>query len=195
MLQRFDGAVGLDALGDEAAGCGDFRVDLWHGVGGAGGHAGVGGDLTEAGAVLTGLDDELVPLVGQLVGDLADGHAFKTFGAQAGEFLQAAQLADGEAFAQPAAHALGLARGHAQFRQVAGDALRRRGAGAQQQRGQQRPRDGRGASHRHDDQEINHVPDTLDQEIWPEIEKALDNSETIKKEYIFSANTFASKFF
>ena len=31
---------------------------------------------------------------------------------------------------------------------------------------------------------INKVPDTLDQEIWPEIEKALDNSETIKKEYI-----------
>ena len=31
---------------------------------------------------------------------------------------------------------------------------------------------------------INRVPDTLDQEIWPEIEKALDNSETIKKEYI-----------
>jgi hypothetical protein len=30
MLQRFDGAVGLDALGDEAAGCGDFGVDLWH---------------------------------------------------------------------------------------------------------------------------------------------------------------------
>lgn len=43
MLQRLDGAVGLDALGDEAAGCGDFGVDLWHGVGGAGGHAGVGG--------------------------------------------------------------------------------------------------------------------------------------------------------
>ena len=31
---------------------------------------------------------------------------------------------------------------------------------------------------------INKVPDTLDQEIWPEIEKALDYSETIKKEYI-----------
>ena len=43
MFQRFDGAVGLDALGDEAAGCGDFGVDLWHGVGGAGDHAGVGG--------------------------------------------------------------------------------------------------------------------------------------------------------
>ena len=27
------------------------------------------------------------------------------------------------------------------------------------------------------------MPDTLDQEIWPEIEKFLDNSETIKKEY------------
>ena len=33
-------------------------------------------------------------------------------------------------------------------------------------------------------QEINKVPDTLDQEIWPEIEKSLDNSETIKKEFI-----------
>lgn len=42
MFQRFDGAVGVDALSDEAAGCGDFCVDLWHGVGGAGGHAGVG---------------------------------------------------------------------------------------------------------------------------------------------------------
>jgi len=31
---------------------------------------------------------------------------------------------------------------------------------------------------------INKVPDTLDQEIWPEIEKALDNSETINKEYV-----------
>ena len=31
---------------------------------------------------------------------------------------------------------------------------------------------------------INKVPDTLDQEIWPEIEKALDNPKTIKKEYI-----------
>ena len=28
-----------------------------------------------------------------------------------------------------------------------------------------------------ENQEINYVPDTLDQEIWPEIEKALDNSE------------------
>ena len=43
MLQRLDRAVGVDALGDEAAGCGDFGVDLWHGVGGAGDHAGVGG--------------------------------------------------------------------------------------------------------------------------------------------------------
>jgi len=33
-------------------------------------------------------------------------------------------------------------------------------------------------------QEINKVPDTLDQEIWPEVEKSLDNSETIKKEFI-----------
>jgi len=33
-------------------------------------------------------------------------------------------------------------------------------------------------------QEINKVPDTLDQDIWPEIEKFLDNSETIKKEFI-----------
>ncbi|MDC0429814.1 glutamate synthase large subunit, partial [Candidatus Pelagibacter sp.] len=31
---------------------------------------------------------------------------------------------------------------------------------------------------------INKVPDTLDQEIWPEIEKALDNSKKIEKEYI-----------
>ena len=31
---------------------------------------------------------------------------------------------------------------------------------------------------------INSVPDTLDQEIWPEIEKALDNSEKIEKEYL-----------
>ena len=29
--------------------------------------------------------------------------------------------------------------------------------------------------------QLTKVPDTLDQEIWPEIEKALDNSETIKK--------------
>jgi glutamate synthase (NADPH/NADH) large chain len=34
-----------------------------------------------------------------------------------------------------------------------------------------------------ENQEINHVPDTLDQEIWPEIEKALDSSEKIEKEY------------
>ena len=32
--------------------------------------------------------------------------------------------------------------------------------------------------------EINSVPKTLDQEIWPEIEKSLDNSEKIEKEYI-----------
>jgi glutamate synthase (NADPH/NADH) large chain len=31
--------------------------------------------------------------------------------------------------------------------------------------------------------EINKVPDTLDQEIWPEIEKSLDNSENIEKEF------------
>ena len=35
-----------------------------------------------------------------------------------------------------------------------------------------------------ENQEINSVPDTLDQEIWPEIEKALDNSEKIEKEYL-----------
>ena len=28
------------------------------------------------------------------------------------------------------------------------------------------------------------MPDTLDQEIWPEIEKSLDNSEKIEKEFI-----------
>ena len=32
--------------------------------------------------------------------------------------------------------------------------------------------------------EINKVPETLDQEIWPEIEKLLDNSEKIEKEYV-----------
>jgi len=32
--------------------------------------------------------------------------------------------------------------------------------------------------------EINKVPDTLDQEIWPQIEKSLDNSEKIEKEFI-----------
>jgi glutamate synthase (NADPH/NADH) large chain len=32
--------------------------------------------------------------------------------------------------------------------------------------------------------EINKVPETLDQEIWPEIEKSLDNSEKIEKEFI-----------
>ena len=32
--------------------------------------------------------------------------------------------------------------------------------------------------------EINKVPDTLDQEIWPEIETALDNSQKIEKEYL-----------
>ena len=31
---------------------------------------------------------------------------------------------------------------------------------------------------------INKVPETLDQEIWPEIEKSLDNSEKIEKEFI-----------
>ena len=32
--------------------------------------------------------------------------------------------------------------------------------------------------------EINKVPDTLDQEIWPEIESALDSSQKIEKEYL-----------
>ncbi len=32
--------------------------------------------------------------------------------------------------------------------------------------------------------EINKVPDTLDQEIWPEIEECLDKSENIEKEFI-----------
>ena len=32
--------------------------------------------------------------------------------------------------------------------------------------------------------EINQVPDTLDQEIWPEIEKSLDNSEKIENEFL-----------
>ena len=31
---------------------------------------------------------------------------------------------------------------------------------------------------------INEVPDTLDQEIWPEIEKSLNKSEKIDKEFI-----------
>ena len=31
---------------------------------------------------------------------------------------------------------------------------------------------------------INKVPDTLDQEIWPEIERSLDNSEKIEKEFL-----------
>ena len=35
-----------------------------------------------------------------------------------------------------------------------------------------------------ENQEINHVPDTLDQEIWPEIEKSLNSSEKVEKEYI-----------
>ena len=35
-----------------------------------------------------------------------------------------------------------------------------------------------------ENQEINYVPDTLDQEIWPEIEKALDSSKKLEKEYI-----------
>ena len=34
-----------------------------------------------------------------------------------------------------------------------------------------------------DNQEINEVPDTLDQEIWPNIEKSLDNLEKIQKEF------------
>ena len=33
-------------------------------------------------------------------------------------------------------------------------------------------------------QEINQVPETLDYEIWPEIEKSLDNSEKIDKEFL-----------
>ena len=32
--------------------------------------------------------------------------------------------------------------------------------------------------------EINEVPDTLDQDIWPEIEKSLDKSEKVEKEFI-----------
>jgi len=32
--------------------------------------------------------------------------------------------------------------------------------------------------------EINKVPDTLDQQIWPEIERSLDKSEEIKKEFL-----------
>jgi len=32
-------------------------------------------------------------------------------------------------------------------------------------------------------QDINHVPETLDQEIWPDIEKSLDSSEKIEKEF------------
>ncbi len=35
-----------------------------------------------------------------------------------------------------------------------------------------------------DNVEINEVPDTLDQEIWPEIERSLDNSKKIDKEFI-----------
>ena len=35
-----------------------------------------------------------------------------------------------------------------------------------------------------EDQEINSVPDTLDQKIWPEIEKSLDNSKKIEKEFL-----------
>ncbi len=35
-----------------------------------------------------------------------------------------------------------------------------------------------------DNAEINKVPDTLDQEIWPDIEKSLDNSKKIDKEFI-----------
>ncbi len=33
-------------------------------------------------------------------------------------------------------------------------------------------------------EEINEVPKTLDQEIWPEIEKSLDNSEKVEKEFL-----------
>ena len=33
-------------------------------------------------------------------------------------------------------------------------------------------------------QKINEVPKTLDQEIWPEIERSLDNSERVEKEFI-----------
>jgi glutamate synthase (NADPH/NADH) large chain len=35
-----------------------------------------------------------------------------------------------------------------------------------------------------ENQEINEVPTTLDQEIWPEIEKSLDKSEKIEKEFL-----------
>ncbi len=35
-----------------------------------------------------------------------------------------------------------------------------------------------------ENQEINEVPETLDQEIWPDIEKSLDNSEKIEKEFV-----------
>ena len=33
-------------------------------------------------------------------------------------------------------------------------------------------------------QEINEVPKTLDEEIWPDLEKSLDNSEKIEKEFL-----------
>ncbi len=33
-------------------------------------------------------------------------------------------------------------------------------------------------------QDINKVPETLDQEIWPDIEKSLDNSEKVEKEFV-----------
>ncbi len=33
-------------------------------------------------------------------------------------------------------------------------------------------------------QDINEVPETLDQEIWPDIEKSLDNSERVEKEFV-----------
>ena len=39
-----------------------------------------------------------------------------------------------------------------------------------------------------ENQEINKVPQTLDEEIWPEIERSLDNSENIEKEF-FIKNT------
>ena len=37
--------------------------------------------------------------------------------------------------------------------------------------------------------EINTVPETLDQEIWPEIEKSLDNSEKLKKNLLLKTLT------
>ena len=37
--------------------------------------------------------------------------------------------------------------------------------------------------------EINKVPETLDQEIWPEIEKSLDNSEKVEKNLLSKIQT------